>query len=209
MMMTVHKLSVSDGYIYLSRQVASGDTVRGRGQGLSDYYLETGNPPGRWMGAGSVDLEVSGQVTEAQMQALFRHGAHPDRQRIVAAHVAAGLSASAGETAARLGRQFQKFSDPGRRAVAGYDLVFGPVKSVSLLWALGGEEVRREVEAAHDEAVANVLAWLEANAVFSRTGHVSRQRVPGRGLICAAFDHRDSRAGDPDLHTHVAVLTCC
>lgn len=26
-----------------------------------------------------------------------------------------------------------------------------------------------------------------------------------RGLIAAAFRHRDSRAGDPDLHTHVAV----
>ena len=26
-----------------------------------------------------------------------------------------------------------------------------------------------------------------------------------RGLVAAAFTHRDSRAGDPDLHTHVAV----
>ena len=25
------------------------------------------------------------------------------------------------------------------------------------------------------------------------------------GLVAAAFTHRDSRAGDPDLHTHVAV----
>ena len=26
-----------------------------------------------------------------------------------------------------------------------------------------------------------------------------------QGLVAAAFTHRDSRAGDPDLHTHVAV----
>ena len=26
-----------------------------------------------------------------------------------------------------------------------------------------------------------------------------------RGLVAASFTHRDSRAGDPDLHTHVAV----
>jgi hypothetical protein len=26
-----------------------------------------------------------------------------------------------------------------------------------------------------------------------------------RGLVATAFTHRDSRAGDPDLHTHVAV----
>ena len=26
-----------------------------------------------------------------------------------------------------------------------------------------------------------------------------------RGLLAVAFTHRDSRAGDPDLHTHVAI----
>ena len=26
-----------------------------------------------------------------------------------------------------------------------------------------------------------------------------------RGLVAAVFTHRDSRAGDPDLHTHAAV----
>ncbi len=30
-------------------------------------------------------------------------------------------------------------------------------------------------------------------------------RSTSRGLVAAAFTHRDSRAGDPDLHTHVAV----
>ena len=30
-------------------------------------------------------------------------------------------------------------------------------------------------------------------------------QVNTTGLIAAAFDHRDSRAGDPNLHTHVAV----
>jgi conjugative relaxase-like TrwC/TraI family protein len=31
------------------------------------------------------------------------------------------------------------------------------------------------------------------------------RQVEVRGLVAAAFTHRDSRAGDPDLHTHVAV----
>ena len=31
------------------------------------------------------------------------------------------------------------------------------------------------------------------------------RQVNVRGLVAAAFTHRDSRAGDPDLHTHVAV----
>ncbi len=36
-----------------------------------------------------------------------------------------------------------------RRAVAGYDLVFTPVKSVSLLWALGSAATRRQVRVSH------------------------------------------------------------
>jgi len=31
------------------------------------------------------------------------------------------------------------------------------------------------------------------------------RQVETHGLIGAAFTHRDSRAGDPDLHTHVAI----
>ena len=31
------------------------------------------------------------------------------------------------------------------------------------------------------------------------------RQVDVQGLLAAAFTHRDSRAGDPDLHTHVAV----
>ena len=31
------------------------------------------------------------------------------------------------------------------------------------------------------------------------------QQLDTTGLLAAAFEHRDSRAGDPDLHTHVAV----
>jgi conjugative relaxase-like TrwC/TraI family protein len=31
------------------------------------------------------------------------------------------------------------------------------------------------------------------------------RQVNVTGLVAATFTHRDSRAGDPDLHTHVAV----
>ena len=39
----------------------------------------------------------------------------------------------------------------------------------------------------------------------TRTGANGVAQVDTEGLIAAAFTHRDSRAGDPDLHTHVAV----
>jgi len=205
MVMSLHRLTVADGYAYLSRQVASGDSTRRRGQSLEDFYSETRNPPGRWLGSGAADLGVSGEVSREQMLALFKHGAHPERKALVAQQVAAGTHLEAARSSAQLGRRFAVFSHGRRRAVAGYDLVFSPVKSVSLLWALGTEQVRREVESAHAEAVADVVGWVEANAVVTRPGAGSRDPQSTHGLIGAAFDHRESRHGDPDLHTHVAV----
>ena len=93
----------------------------------------------------------------------------------------------------------------GRRAVAGFDLVFTPVKSVSLLWALGDAEIQAQVEAAHHEALRSTLDWVEQHAAFTRTGHGGVAQVDTTGLLAVAFDHRESRSGDPDLHTHVAV----
>ena len=46
---------------------------------------------------------------------------------------------------------------------------------------------------------------IEAEAVFTRTGARGARRVRTTGLIAAAFDHWDSRKGDPQLHTHVVV----
>ncbi|WP_198950086.1 MobF family relaxase [Kineosporia sp. A_224] len=90
-------------------------------------------------------------------------------------------------------------------AVAGYDLTFSPVKSVSALWAVAPREVAEQVEAAHHAAVADAVAWLEDSATYTRVGAQGVAQVDVTGLLAAAFTHRDSRAGDPDLHTHVAI----
>ncbi len=96
-------------------------------------------------------------------------------------------------------------SKPVQTPVAGYDLTFSPVKSVSALWALAAPEVAREVEAAHEAAVRATIGLLEREVAFTRVGKGGIRQVPVTGLIAAAFDHRDSRAGDPDLHTHVVI----
>jgi conjugative relaxase-like TrwC/TraI family protein len=93
----------------------------------------------------------------------------------------------------------------GSRAVAGFDLTFSPVKSVSALWAVAPQPVAVQIRAAHDAAVADTLGWLERTATFTRLGANGVRQVDTRGLIATAFVHRSSRAGDPDLHTHVAV----
>ena len=96
-------------------------------------------------------------------------------------------------------------SKAAQTPVAGYDLTFSPVKSVSALWALAAPDVAREVQAAHEAAVRATIGLLEREVAFTRVGKGGIRQVPVTGLVAAAFDHRDSRAGDPDLHTHVVI----
>ena len=98
-----------------------------------------------------------------------------------------------------------RISRQATTAVAGYDLSFSPVKSVSTLWAVAPREVAQTIEAAHHDAIKDTLSWLEDNATYTRQGRNGVRQVDVHGLIAAAFTHRDSRAGDPDLHTHLAI----
>ncbi len=41
--------------------------------------------------------------------------------------------------------------------------------------------------------------------IRTRLGHGGAQQVATAGMIAAGFDHWDTRAGDPNLHTHVVV----
>jgi DNA primase catalytic core len=98
-----------------------------------------------------------------------------------------------------------KHSRPRTNAVAGYDLTFSPVKSVSTLWAIADPATAAKIEGAHQAAVKDALKFIEEQALFTRLGTNGVRQVNVQGLVAAAFTHRDSRAGDPDLHTHVAV----
>src|SRR5215216_78798 len=107
--------------------------------------------------------------------------------------------------AGELAGQIAKSSRPRAQTVAGFDLTFSPVKSVSTLWAVAEPAVAAVIERAHQAAVRDALTFIEKQALFTRTGPQGIRQVNVRGLVAAAFTHRDSRAGDPDLHTHVAV----
>ena len=87
-----------------------------------------------------------------------------------------------------------------------FDLTFSAPKSVSVLWALGSEPVAEVVAAAHREAVAAALGFLEDRAAVARmqVGGV-RRRVATEGWVVAGFVHRTSREGDPQLHSHCLV----
>ena len=92
-----------------------------------------------------------------------------------------------------------------RRKVPGWDLTFSAPKSVSILHALGGADVAGEVRDAHEAAVEAALDYVSRTAAYGRRGHAGAVEVQAPGLVAAAFRHRTSRAGDPQLHTHVLV----
>ncbi|UGS37204.1 hypothetical protein DSM104329_03619 [Capillimicrobium parvum] len=87
----------------------------------------------------------------------------------------------------------------------GFDLTFSAPKSVSVLFAAGGEQVRRAVVDGHEAAVRDALGYLEREAVQVRRGAAGAIKEHAGGLIAGAYRHRTSRAGDPQLHTHVVA----
>ncbi len=91
-------------------------------------------------------------------------------------------------------------------SVAGFDLTFSVPKSVSVAWALADEPTRGRIHAAHRRALEQVIAYGEAQVFATRSGHAGAVSEDVRGIVATAFDHWDSRAGDPQLHTHVVVL---
>jgi conjugative relaxase-like TrwC/TraI family protein len=92
---------------------------------------------------------------------------------------------------------------------AGLDLTFSAPKSVSLLFAFGDPATVAAVRAAHQTAIGQALAYLEEVAGHGVRGHHGdgrrAQQVTTDGLIGVGFEHRTSRAMDPQLHTHLVV----
>ena len=90
-------------------------------------------------------------------------------------------------------------------SVAGYDMTFTPVKSVSALYALCPEAIAARIEECHGRAVQDALDFLQDQAAYTRIGAQGVAQIDTEGFITAEFLHRDTRASDPGLHTHVAI----
>ena len=383
-MMTVHKLSVGDGYQYYVNEVATGDALRQNGREIGDYYAVDGMPPGQWIGTAPDALGLSGEVSEAHMHTLFGqkftpietvevkemlHGlpefddymaaynnayesyqahaaeraweiltraeagmsqqeiahqlgtlGHPMTQKTVSNYLSRyaamgvrgththvtnnGKSRIRGERealtknefidrykltsgelkaahnagkkaqdklyreqeASQLHPEYTAINDFTKRvseeiarhrrmhdgaeptkaqmqeirfrvgaeqyraqrgiepthaqlrqfiaenskrhqtAIAGFDLVFTPSKSVSIAWGLGDKQLRKDIEAAHEHAIQDVVRHLESNVVMTRRGHNGIRQIDTKsGIIGTKFRHYDSRAGDPNLHDHVVI----
>jgi conjugative relaxase-like TrwC/TraI family protein len=147
-------------------------------RGREEYYTGAGESPGTWLGSGTIRLGLAGEVSAEDLRAIL-----------------AGISPRSG-TELGLPRR------AGPR-VAGFDLTFSAPKSVSLLYALGSPGQSAAARAAHKHAVSEGVDYLERHALFARRGDGGQRRIGTSGLVGAAFVHRTSRNGDPQLHTHV------
>ena len=147
---------------------------------LPNYYLDSGEPRGIWLGDGAQQLDVSGEVGDEAFLAVMAamDPRRPDRH---------------------LGRRYDD------KSVRGFDVTASAPKSVSVLWALGDEGVRRAVLDSHDTAVRELAGWIEAHAHtrYRIGGEVAV--VDAEGIVAAAFRQHTSRALDPQLHTHLVI----
>lgn len=148
--------------------------------GREEYYTGAGEAPGTWLGSSAAQLGLSGEVAPDDLRMLLA-GVAPDGRCLTT-----GRAKSAGR-------------------VAGFDLTFSAPKSVSLLYGLGDDEVSAATRDAHADAVAGALDYLERHGLRLRRGAGGERRIVATGFVAAAFVHRTSRSGDPQLHTHVLV----
>ncbi|HXW38317.1 MAG TPA: MobF family relaxase, partial [Acidimicrobiales bacterium] len=168
-MLSIGRLGVASGADYYLANVANS---------VDDYYLGRGEAPGRWLGATSAALGLTGEVDPAVLRNLLD-----------------GRGAG-GEDLGIMRRGDRR---------PGFDLTFSAPKGLSLLWAFGSREVADAVSGAHDRAVAGVIDHLSAEAAYVRRGTDGLQLGEAKGFVAAGFRHRSSRAGDPQMHTHVLV----
>ncbi|WP_390466934.1 MobF family relaxase, partial [Microbacterium sp. MTN4-12] len=227
--MTIRVMSSGKGYEYLLKSVVAGDGDREMSSPLTRYYTETGCPPGTWVGTGLMSLDdgrtpasaEGDTVTEEHLARLLGEGIHPvtgerlgtrfpslqpPRERIAAriARLDPDLRGEAREQAVQRIREEEVAKKP-RIAVAGFDLTFSPPKSVSAIWGVADAGTQALIAQAHHAAMRDTIALLEERVAVTRVGRGGIAQMPIVGVIATAFDHYDSRAADPQLHTHVVV----
>ncbi len=145
-----------------------------------DYYTGKNGikVEGEWLGKGAEKLGLSGAVAKEDFQFLL-DGKNPANGE--------GLTGRGG---------------PEHRA--GYDMTFSAPKSVSIARDAFRDE---RIQDAHDKAVKAVMERFESRYAVARETHDGiTETVRTGNIIAAKFDHHTSRAGDPQMHSHVVLL---
>ncbi|MGD9959015.1 MobF family relaxase [Nocardioides sp.] len=230
MTVSMRKMSAGRGYEYLLRSVVSGDGNRSLSTPLTRYYVEAGTPPGVWMGSGVRQLgggaiEEGATVLEPQLVLLIGQGRDPvtgeqlgsafqkftTHQERVDERAASLNPHLSDEERAQLVDEIEgeELAKGAHTATAGFDYTFSVPKSVSVLWGVADAGTQALIVDAHHQAVREVIALLEREVGVTRAGANARDGASAHhevyGVAATAYDHWDSRAEDPQLHTHVVV----
>ena len=134
---------------------------------------------GDWAGSLKPTLNLPDEVTEKHYWNLIR-GYSPD-----------------GKT--------RLYQDNGRNHMGAQDFTFSACKSASLTMVLNKDEL---VEA-HEKAVDAAISFLEEKAAFTRRGKNGYQLEKVHSLLVSKHTHYESRAEQPQLHTHCLVYNLC
>lgn len=177
-MLSIGKLASGQANYYLEQAQHRVNHATSVGSGVEDYYVGGTEAAGYWIGLGSEHLRLVGTVGPEALHRLLE-----------------GQSPASG----------WELVQPHARRVPGFDVTFSAPKSVSVLFGIGDDALRRTIRSEHDAAVAEAFGYLERVAANGRRGAGGAISIKGAGLIGAAFRHRTSRAGDPQLHTHVLI----
>ncbi len=193
--MSIARLSAQSGLKYLFKTTMMDDLTVTPADATT-YYMKAGTPQGRWLGQGlqCINRTSEDKVTETDAKAIFDHATHPD--------TGAPLGRPHGQPTVVQNSHGQVST---RHAVVGFDLTFSVPKSVSVLWALSPRSIQDQILDTHHQAVSATLEWLEEHVIHTRAGRNGVAHLSTRGAIAAAFDHWESRAGDPQLHTHMVI----
>ena len=178
-MLSIGKLAAGQAKYYLDQAEIRVDVVDSVAEGAEDYYLGAPEARGEWLGSLGASLGLDGPVQGEDLRRVLA-GCDPRD----------GLPLRDGRGGIR---------------VSGFDLTFSAPKSVSVLFGVGDDELRSSVRTAHDRAAREALGYLERSAAAVRRGPAGAVVEPVPGFVVAGFRHRTSRAGDPQLHTHLLV----
>lgn len=201
--MSMRRMTLGAGFRYLMSSVARADREGLTTDPLTAYYTQGGTPPGRFLGSGLAGLaggsgvEPGSVVTEEHLWRMLGMLQDPVTGR------ALGRAPVADRPSRRDAGGRRR---PASRTVAGFDLTFSAPKSVSVAWAMADGPTRERICAAHQRALEFVIEYAEREVFTTRTGRGGVVSEAVRGVVATGFDHWDSRAGDPQLHTHAVVL---
>src|ERR1700733_4779829 len=144
----------------------------------ADYYSEGQEIVGRWGGKGAEQLGLGGTVDKYSFERLCDN-----------------LNPTTGEPLTVRTRT---------ERTVGYDFTFSVPKSVSLLYAMSGDQgILDAFRASVDETMREIEIEMKTRV---RIGGRDEDRVTGN-MVWAEFIHTTSRPGDglpdPQLHAHV------